>query len=671
MVKLVSWSAVLLALLTFVACGPPPSPVTPGTPTANLSENGDRALVVGDDGGEASDYDVSPVPEPGEIVAIARWHNPQATATQLASYAKLPPEAVDEGIRTALSALVAGELDEIVDPEVYAEIIAIETPVDFVLVADIQQTPPEPMGVVAVGLTSLDRARAGATSGIQEISTGVWRLAPEREWGPHCAIAASSGATQARLICGDEHEHVAALASYVARTAPMWPRSSTDLHAELRLRGLADKYGDKLRRQANGLPVLFEEFKLGNPVFDTALMDMAAGLAEEAGKLIHDVDKMSLDIGFDLSRGIQVSGELEFAGKRSWTVQLLMDGADKAGPAPEIFWRAPKSSEVVSYGRTADPRRFDTILRVLQQLAEGGLEEARFARPGDRRALAKLLRLPVGKHVATVGASGHFDAATTASGQEIEQFVSDIVGWQLYGFDEDSRALRRYLDELVAVYNRPSLQAAIRKDLSREEAKLLPKVKKVAAPAALGRGALDVQIQVANIPAEVAVELELVPAGSAPRARTLTVSVHLLLMADGRRSWLGLATGKDREALAQLMAATKGASPGPDSIAGQPGLREFKTGRHSSGGMTTLRGVIASAKSGVLGAVREEGGPGLEREVERILGSLPNRGTSPLVFYSDVVDGRAPKTSFEITIPKAALEDIGYIVEQALGLAQR
>jgi hypothetical protein len=649
--------------LTLTACPPPQDPTPPRTvPTA-------QATVAQDVKSQSAEQPDAPpanlpaAPAPGEVVLHVRWKQPHATLSTLASYAGLPQSFLDGNMKQLLREVVREMLRGKVERDAFAELIDTAAPVDFVIAVDISTDRPKPFIGTSVGLTSLQKALSASKRKAKKLADGVWQLEGEEPWGNPCAVLAAVGRAPARVVCGDGTRDLTALGPYLARTLPTMDVPGGDIHAELKLRGLLDKFGGELATRAKGLPDLAAREKIGIPQFDDALIDAATAIGDEVGPLMRDLDHITADAKLD-DAGFSLTAGLGFTGNTSWTVTQLLDGAQLASAAPDLFWRAPKSSATASYGFTADATRLEPVLKTARSMIEGLMTKENVATAPDRKALAALLRLVGSKHVAMSSASGFFDSPTT-SGNAFVDLVNGAVGWHLIGVDDDSKAWVAYLNEAVKVYNRPSLQAWMKKEAGRD-AKYLPTVKVVPAPASLGGGSLDVQISVANLEDPMAN----LGSASGTKPTTLTLTGHILVMADGKRSWIGFAA--DRDKLAQLMVNTKGQSPGADTITALPHLGAFRRDKHAGAAFLTLAGLFGVANSvKPLLAQAPASVTGPANKFLGVLSTLPNKGQSPITFATDVDDGSQPKSSFTLSIPKDALTDVGFIVSQVMAFAMK
>ncbi len=646
-----------LALMV-VACGStPPATNTPPPPTSQPSVVASAPPPVA---AEARTV-LAEAAAPGDIVVQIRWKQPRDTISTLAAYAGLRQEFVDAGVKGAMHDVVRQLLKDKVNAEELTALVDADAPIDLVVAVDAQATRPEAYFGVSIGVTSLQKALATSNGKPKKLAEDVWQLGSEDSWGAPCALLASTGRTPARIVCGDRGRDLTTLGPYMARTLPAQDLPGGDIHGEVRLRGLLDKYGQQIAAQAKGLPQLAEDAKIGVAAFDEALMDAAAAIGDEAGPLARDLDTITIDGKVDAQNGLAISAKLGFAGKSSWLVQTLIDGADLADVGPDVFWRAPKGAATGAYGVTGDPSRFDGVLKIARSMLEGKLTEANVATDADRKAIAALVRMTGAKHVALSTSNGYFDDA--GGNSAFVALVNGMIGWHLIGVDQEPKDAIAYLNEAVKVYNRPTLAAWLKKELG-SDAKFLPTVKTVPAPAALGAGALDVEIAVDNI------EDPLAHIAGQPRAKpkTLKLSGHILVMGDGKRTWIGMAA--DRDKLAKLMAGAKGATPGADTLSSLATLGAFKRDKHNGAAFLTLAGTLGMVKPfQALLAQAPASVAGPANKFIALLGQLPNKGATPIVVATDVTDGAKPSTSFTVSVPKEALYDIGFVTNQVIAFA--
>ncbi len=658
--------------LAVVACNPTPpiaptNPPASATPSAAPQAPGVRKAGVGETGpneDESQPGIAAPASSgsvPGEVVLHARWKSPERTLRNVAAFAKLPAKVVDKAIEEMTKEIVRDTLRSKVDVRKFVKVVDAKAPVDIVIAVDTSRggATPRPMFGFSFGLSSLGRALDASKGKPRKIGDDMWRLGDENSWGAPCGVVATGGKVPARVVCGDRTRDLLSLGPYLGKTLGNKASTGGDIHAEIRLRGLFNKYGSKWQRQVKGLPIFAEEGKIGIPAFDDALMDGAAALAAEAGALIRDLDRMDFDLSFDATKGVVAKGRVRFAGKQSWLVQTIAETSAVAGPAPAIFWSAPKTSAAVAFGYAGDPSRWNGIMKTARVLLKGLLEKEKIGTAADRQAIAKLIRTPFKKHAASMQATGYFGGKKLSKKNLFVDLVGGSVGWQLMGIEQSAPDVRKYLEEMVKVYNRGTLQKLMKKELGKD-AKYLPKVKTGRAPASLGRGALAIEIAVANIEDPMS---GLKSKGSRPKPKKkVTMKMHLLLMPDGKRTWMGFAFDKNK--LAKLMVKTKRNNKA-DSIASLSTLGVFKTGKYTAGGYTTLAGILESMEPTIQAALSMAPpevvkGPG--KQILNLLKTMPNKGATPITGFTFARS--SGETGFRLSMPGATLADVGYVGEK-------
>lgn len=611
-------------------------------------------------------------PAPGDVLAFARWRDPRRTVAAIAADAGVPSTAIDELAASAAPALVREWLGERVDVEPFAALVDWTAPIDVAVVTEGDPSRFRTRVAFSIGLRSLPQALGAIRGKIQKRAEGYWPIdavsGDEPVASPSCGVFAAAGRAPARLVCGDRSRDVSSLGPYLVTTFARRSLPGGDLHGEVHLRPLLDKVGPGLAAKAKALPLLASSQRIGVPSFDDALMEAASALAVEAGHLLTDLDAFEFDAGYDATEGVRVEAKASFADATSWTVQRLVDAPSPASGAPAIVGHAPKSATSVAYGHAGDPAAFAGVTRVLRGLLEGQLTSASFGSAADRRAIASLIRVTGGRHSATVSAQGRFSGS--ASLGSLQEALAGLVGWYLIGRDEEPGDTVAWLRDLVAAYNRPAVQRWF-KSLLKSDAKFLPTLKVVPAPKALGVGALDVELRVADLDDPLATLLggtrlggPADPSGATRRPRG-AVSVHLLVMGDAGRTWIGFAA--EREKLADLMARTKGKLPGPDAIANESALQPFLREAHRSSAYVTLRGTLGifDAFAPMLAVLPGDAGAVFTSLVSGMQ-QMPNGGSSPITLSSDVQSGARPRLSFAFRLPKGTVQDFGSLVRHVL-----
>ncbi|MBK9262751.1 MAG: hypothetical protein IPM54_23480 [Polyangiaceae bacterium] len=608
-------------------------------------------------------YDLSPVAEPQDVVALLGWKNPAETLRTFSSCANTQPDraldAAEFGMRNILRDVVSSS----VDVRALAAAVAYDAPVFGIASLDPQSKGPGGFVAFSIGLTSLDKARAAVEPAgpLTEVAPGQFRIAGKND--TVCVIAASAGASPVRLVCGPREKDVLTLAPYLTRTLPSAPAAATDLHVEVRLMPAEARFGSLLRSQIQGLPVLAQaEGSIGEPKFDKALVDAASGVADEIVALVADADKISLDVAMDQISCLRTTAALSMRGKSSWIAGMMGDRIDRAGPPPAIFWRAPKDSASVFYGRGSDPKKFAPIVRTLRLLIEGGLAKADVGSDADHRALSELLEISVGPYVETVSASGQLDVSSATSKPstpqaEMDALVGGFVGWTVMGFEEGPAAISKQLKRIADVYQRKGFQDPLKKMLGKEGAALLPQVKVVPGPASLGAGSQDLVIKVDKLPAGKLGILK-----TAKDKDLVSAELHVLLMPDGKsRTWLGVGVGKPDHLVKRLLAVKTGA-PDEGTIASRKDLEPLRRGDHMGAGFITMKMFAQSMQrsGGLVGRRRRD--PMLEK-ITQSLASLPHQGDVPIFITTTAKNADAPKGEVSIGASKAVMEDVGWLIK--------
>jgi hypothetical protein len=654
-----------LALLVAapLACSSTPEPVTPQNAAPPV------ATVAGQPPPASTSYDLSPVAEPADVVGVITWKSPGASAGNVASCSGVPTQLVDTGSKALVEEMVGEGLKGQADTKALAAIVAMDAPVFLVLKLD-DQRKDHVQAAASVGLTSLEQAKGAIESAgaLTELMPGVWRIGDkEAHHGQVCAIAASAGSTPARLVCAEHEKDVVALAPYLTRTAPTLAPAPSDLHAELRWAPIDARFGSTMRGWLKTAPALVQmQLSTGEPKLDRTVVEAATAVADEMGLIANDLDKMTFDLAFDPTNCLTSSTALQLRSKTSWLAGTIADRPDRAGPPPALFWHAPKDADSAFFGRAADPARFADINRTVRVLLDGLLAKQKIGSAADRKALTDLFDLKMSKDASTVSASGHVAASAKPGGKPqemLDALVNGYVGWHLVGVDEGSDVFPKYVKDIVAVYGRTGLTAPIKKEMAKD-AKYLPVIKTVAAPAPLGKGALDVEIAVNGIPAG---DIDLIKnATRGKKDEKVSVSLHFLVMPDGKNTWM--AFGANRDELVKRLLVVKSGAPDSATLASRPGLDSLRNGKNLTGGFMTLAPIAQTVGTGIGIASAAGGGPDLSQVLQTLL-NLPNKGETPIFLTTNVTGGDRPRSELTVSVQKGSFEDLGTIAMLGVRLA--
>lgn len=632
-------------------CSETPAPVAPTAPVAQVAAAPAAAPAA---------PDLAPVAEPADIFVVARWKNPHTTLSSVATCAGVPADLAETGVHhlvdRALSEAFRG-----VDGKAIADAVSFDASLD--LVASLEpgrRGVPQALLAFSVPLTSLDRVRGALEAGgpLTELAPGLYRVGKQDSGDLACVLGAAAGAAPARLICGPHEKDVVALGPYLARNLPIAPLPEKDLHAELRFATIDARYGGEIRRGVGLLPNFARMKTINNPHYDRALEEAAQALADEGAALAGDLDRLTIDLGPDGASCLNAAGALQFKGKSSWLAGTVANSADHAGPPPAIFWRTPIDAESASFSRGADGSRYSGIVRVLRALLEGRLAKENIGSDADRKALSALLGFSLAKDTSVVVASGHNVTKPAPPGTKLApvDVVDGYLGWYVLGFDEKSDGIAKLMKEVVDVYKRKAFSDVLRQ-VAADDVDMLPAAKFVPAPKELGKGALDL-------------ELTFDPQQHGIVKKGLSFAIHVLLMSDGKSTWVGL--GAKREELVKRLVATKSGAPDSGTLAARPGLEAIKSGKAVSNGFLTL-GLFTHRLATTLGNPDLVASAGSRASVladlVNVIDNLPHRGATP-IFLTGNATAAGPRTDFVISIQKGSFEDLGALVLNGLRVAQ-
>lgn len=612
---------------------------------------------------------LDPVAEPADLFVLARWKNPNATLAGLSACAAMPESVAADNARILVDKALARAFRGGVDGRQIADLVALDAPVDVVVSLDTTRRTPQALYSFSIGLTSFERAKQVmlAAGDLVELAPLLYRVGAKDAGDLSCVIGPAAGSAPARLICGRRDKDVTTLGPYLARNLPVSEPPKHDVRAELRFTPIEARYGTDIRRGLGFLPNYARTQTIGDPRYDHALEEAAAALADEGAALAGDLDRVTLDIGVDATTCLTAKAAVQLRGKSSWLAGTIADSSNKSGPPPAIFWRAPVDSESASYGRATDVGRYGGILRTLRSLVEGRLAHEQIGSEADRKALASLIDLPFGKDTHVVVASGHthgdhkqIPAGTKLTDQQMaDELVNGYLGWYLIGFDEGPAAVAKLLKDAVAVYGRKGLTDPLRKGLGKD-ARALPSAKFVAAPRELGGGALDL-------------ELKFQIDAKRGEKKPVTFALHVLLMPDGKSTWLAL--GANRDELVKHLRMSKSGSPDSGMLAARPGLESLRAGKAVGSGFITLstftRGIGSILGNPAFTGQMKPSASSTIEELGRALNHLPHKGETPIFLVSEATSGDTPRSELSLQVQKGSFEDLGVLVMTGLRLANK
>jgi hypothetical protein len=343
----------------------------------------------------------------------------------------------------------------------------------------------------------------------------------------------------------------------------------------------------------------------------------------------------------------------------------LLDGATHSAAPPEAFWKLPATATSASFDHGGDPKRYARIQRTLAELVGGFLEHEKAPARTVQRVVELVETAPLlGR--AAVYAEGDLPASVPRPTDAAQRARYDF-GWRWIGFAEPPASLRRWLDGLTAA----SADRALRR-LVEERFNLvtgaLPSVKRrpargmapgsttyeIALPAGLaaGGGMLQTLFKTPDLAGA--------KAGGKPAQRP--VSVVLVLVPDGDRTWLG-AAGDEASLAAPLRAIRQGADQ--DRLARREGLEWLRPLSAASGGFLTLRS-FAGGLASLAGA--GEPNHASARDVRGVLDTLPHRAQAPAPYATTMTRERGLQAAWTVRLPKAVLTDMAALLPAMIAL---
>lgn len=597
--------------------------------------------------------ELTTVPEPADVVALARWKTPSGTFATVQQWFGLPVP-VNEFIEEVLSV-----------PD--GSVVSTEAPVDGLVTLDPQapKDDPRPLAAFSIGLRSLEEARQALSkkAEVRQLQPGTYGV----QLGSggdrvNCLLGPSLGTASARIVCGERERDAVALFPYLTRGMPVATLSDADVYAEVRLEPVQRRYGEMIPSALQmGSSFVSHELSTGDRSVDRAITDALTGLSEEAVALLGDTDRMQLSFTMDAPNRT-ASGDLTFVFKSrgSWTAQALFEHADRQGAPPEIFWKAPAGSDSAFYARGTDEARYQRVQAIGADLIRALLTREKLpARDAD--SVAKLYEGIFMTTGPTVSASGHLEPAPVSeSASEFERLSAQLtsaLGWQIVGMDSPSTRVDKWLTDLASTYNRPSVQRWLREKADLK-ATAMPKITyRTQRLGSLG----NVKVMEMTVTSALLQEVLSVQAEHAKPAKPFTY--WIVLMADGNRTWMGMSA--DRAALENKLAAVKG-SASANTLASRAGLEPLKQMSTLGGGYMTIASLVHQSASS-LGDSLHGYRAHRAQQLFDILAKIPQHGETPILLWTNAQEGTPARASIKFQAQRGTIDDLGAIIVQAVG----
>ena len=279
--------------------------------------------------------------------------------------------------------------------------------------------------------------------------------------------------------------------------------------------------------------------------------------------------------------GANASTTLKLDGASSVIGRVATAHPDRSGPAPAAFWQLPADADFATFQRGIDEPELARARELWLKVVAGILHDQGVKDADSKAVLEALGRLAPSAPMAyasglDVAAAQKALAAAQSLGVGIFEpklktesdpqltatlaAAETMLGWRVLEIDESPAQATGALRDLAAAWARPSISAAYR-----------AKAKSGAPPvfrlAPLRKGA--------GLPAgAVHYVLELHPFVGAPSLAAKLLAVHLVVVPDGSRAWIGVA-GEEALATAKLAAAL---GQGEGKLASRAELAGLKAG---------------------------------------------------------------------------------------------
>ncbi len=416
--------------LVLTGCAGANHPPQPPTKTGSL-----EPLRV-----DATQADLSQVAAPKDLVLVARAERLDNAAATLARWMNLPFDL------RVLDTLGPG----------LSQTIIADAPIEAaVALAEASDTEvPQPHAVFSAGIASIDAGRKLFEKfgrRLEETSPGVWLTGDESPVA--CGLAQALGRAQVRIVCGDRRVDVETLLPYATRGLPLQAMGTSDLHIEVKLAPMRERYQQRLRQvKALAIPMALHELGFMDARISRPITDILYALGDEIIDVVDDMDNLAIDarIASDPER-VDVTAALAFARAHSWSAQTLADARKRAASAPTLFFELPTDASMASFSSPHNPKSLDKLVHWLGSLLDGALSHiAVNAKVRDNlvRSTEQLNDAPSGPGVCAAAPA----ASNTSVTRDQDIVTKSMNAWQICATDQLPAAkLTAVLDAWVSV----------------------------------------------------------------------------------------------------------------------------------------------------------------------------------------------------------------------------
>jgi hypothetical protein len=651
----------LAALPLVIGCGGSPPP--PQAPTGGASSG---PVVVT----PPATTDLSQVSDPPGLVVSGRVAKLSASFEVVHAWSKLPMPGAEQVTELLTSEAVGGLAD-------------LDQPIDFAVAISGKLPKVDVLSAVSAAVKDPEKAKASlseryklvpGSNGVVLIQ-GLGRPAkndsdeddddgkadrkpagdPERT----CELAPAFGTAPTRIICGWSPKALGALGPWLTRTATRLP-SSSDVHVEVRLEPLKEGV-DMASSFLNGMAADALSGKNQVPGANEAF----SAVLKDLGSFARDLSTIALDLQLS-EPGAALSGTIKLGGATSQIAHFMTEHPERNGPPPDVFWQLPGDADQAAFTRgfdDADAKNLmalaqplftamfqevgvkeadrKPILDALQTLASGGawVYASGIDAEAARKALAAL---------APLAARGDDAAALDAKHTAAES----LLGWHVMEHDAPLGQVIGAIKGLATAWSKPGFVAAIRakhSDVPLPTVRSAPMPKAVVLPAGSVHYVIELPTD-SKLGATGLVVDKPKPGAKTPKPKPLVI--HMLVVPDGQRTWLGL--GGDETTCASRLAISLASSG--NKLEGRADLGALKQNRNvGSAGFYTIRGFgeglgVATLFSGVSSS---EVVSAYESSLQ-----LPHQALTPIPFSVTPQAGSPGALVSTFTLPKGAIEDI-------------
>jgi hypothetical protein len=623
-----------------------------------------RPVAAASGDGEAGPIDVS---RPKDLVLLTRYRNPEETMDAVSTLSGTP-------LSMALAVLMQTD-----DGKPLAN-IDLRVPVDVAGVlppgaklagsSEREVENVEPMVGVTFGVHDVDRAAATLPSGWV---ARPWR-AGLRVLGDGGVVCETDrrGHVPARVFCASSEEGARLLGGWMTRTLVAEPPPPVDVHTRLfaapvraAIHAMID---DDLREGIAGSRDVLASIGVTDP----DLIAVPGIIVDEIEAFAEDSDQLDLDIDLDpATKTATMKLVARFRSNTAWATRVLADPAERRGPPPAIFWRAPKDADSASWSMSASPRHFAGIRRVVDKAIRAATSQLSL-KPDESAALVAAVNGIPDTPGAWFTSQGDIPWKAPPKGNVTPQnAVADFkdrmrsyVGWGVIGVDAPPKPWIDWCVQLDAAWKK-GLVAAKRELPDGEALDALPRVKLVRNPGGYPAGSIALDFQwdadsetawsmSPRLPAPVDGAQPEHPAGKPFKS---TMSARFVVVPDGGQTLMGWSLD-DAMLRAHIKASLRDAPPS-GTIAARTDIARLKR-EGTDGGYVTL-----SSWTDMLSQLAIEDDPELA-EIAHAFARLPNKAATPILTFADGTTGTTPTITLELLIQEGTIEDVRALTQIAM-----